>query len=362
MSGKNALILGVVAGVALLVGVGIVFLSDVGPPQPAPEPPAQIVYTPPIEPPPAPPAPPEVVEAPRQPKPSKPVMGLQSGFLDIVEIPEPISLITLSVPSEPGNAGDDYAQAVQVYRDNQEEVDAFLGSFSSPPAPETLPESVHQIIRHIEQGARKASMEYVFVHTPKELGVKRFYAPADDMNAIANVMIFTGFFHAVNDDPERQIELLKAACVLGWHLYEEHAHVVMMNYGLGIQLDAAYYLAQEYKATGQDNLADDAEAYGKAVNGILNAFDEKMSLLWNTRPVPGEVFHVIENDRDRAWRIRATLSLGILRYTSTGSDHRYNARLIRRLMGDSDPMIAAAAKAANDLSIEDFNTLASDPR
>ena len=296
------------------------------------------------------------------PTPSKPVKALEKGFLDVYKVSEPLSLAVGAMPSGAGDAGNDYFEAVQVYRQNKEEVDAWIASFASPPPPNSLPESVQQIARHVEAGAEKASMKYVFVHTPKELKVNRFYEPADELNAVANVVVYTSHFHANRDETDRQIELLKALCVFGWHLYEERAHPVIMNYGLGFQMDAANFLAQEYKEAGLTEQAADAEAYYKAITALLTRFDEKMSVLWNTKPAPGEIFYVAENDADRAWRVRAILSLGILKFTSTGADRRYNKKLILKYMNDSDPMIAAAAEAARYLLMSEFNMLAADLR
>ena len=296
------------------------------------------------------------------PTPSKPVKALTKGFLDVYKISEPVSRAVGAMPSGAGDAGNDYRDAVVVYRANKEEVDNWVNSFASPPPPNHLPESVQQIVSHVELGAEKGSMKYVFVHTPKELKVNRFYEPADELNQVANVVVYASHFHANRDEGDRQIELLKALCVFGWHLYEERAHPVIMNYGLGFQMDAASFLAQKYKEMGLTEQAADADAYYKAITTLLTRFDEKMGVLWNTKPAPGDIFYVAENDADRAWRVRAVLSLGILKFTSTGADRRYNKKLIMRYMTDSDPMIAAAAKAARYLMMSDFNMLAADLR
>ena len=296
------------------------------------------------------------------PSPSKPVKALETGFLDVYKVSEPLSKAIGAIPSDAGDAGTDYAAAVAVYRRNKEEVDGFIDSFATPPPPTSLPESVLEIVAHVEQGAKKGSMKYVFVHTEKELSVKRFYPPADELNAVANVVVYVSHFHANRGEADRQIELLKALCVFGWHLYEERAHPVMMNYGLGFQMDAANFLSMKYKEQGLTELAADADAYSKAVTALLTRFDDKMTLLWNTKPAPGEIFYVAEHDKDKAWRVRAILSLGVLKFTSTGADRRYNKNLIIKYMKDSDPMIAAAARAARNLMLSDFNTLATDPR
>ena len=296
------------------------------------------------------------------PSPSKPVKALETGFVGLYKISEPISRAVGTIPSGAGNAGDDYIEAVRVYRDNKEEVDNFITASTAPPMPAVLPESVQQIISHVEQGAEKAKMKYVFVHTPKELSVKRFYDPADELNTIANAVLYASHFHANRDERDRQIDLLKALCIFGWHLFEERGNTILMSYGLGFQMDAANFLGLEYKKMGLDEDRNNAEAYYTAVTALSGKFDEKMSVLWNTKPAPGEIFYVAENDADRAWKVRAVLTLGVLKFTSTGSDRRYNKKLITRLMTDSDPMVAAAAKAARTLMMSEFNMLAADLR
>jgi len=295
------------------------------------------------------------------PSPSKPIKALELGFLDLYKLPE-LSTIVDTLPSSAGNAGDDYKQALSVYATNKDEVDEFIAGFAAMPAPTILPGSVQELVDLVEQGSRKASMKYVFIHTEKELSVRRFYKPADDMNLLANALVCTSYFHQNRGEKDRQIELLKVLGIMGWHLYEERAHPAMMAYGLGFMMDSASGLLQRYNDDGLTTEAAQAEVFSKAVIALEQKFNDKMNVVWNTSPHAGDVFYIAEKDADTAWRVRAILSLGILKFTSTGADRRYNKNLILKFMKDGDVKIAAAARAARHLMYSEFNTLASDQR
>ena len=75
-------------------------------------------------------------------------------------------------------------------------------------------------------------------------------------------------------------------------------------------------------------------------------------------PNPGDVFNVAENDKDRSWRIQAILSLGIVKFTATKrGDLRRVRKIIDKNVAGDDPLAAAAAKAAKELTARQFNQL-----
>jgi len=138
----------------------------------------------------------------------------------------------------------------------------------------------------------------------------------------------------------------------------EHSRVDMTNTGLQVQLDALGVLAAVCRAEGGEKakLLDKIQAYSDSLLAFRRHIEGKQRIVWALPPKPGDVFYVIENDKDRAWRVQAILALGVLRFTAqTRGDDRYTAKLIEQFKASSDPLEAAAAKTADEMTDVDFN-------
>ena len=67
----------------------------------------------------------------------------------------------------------------------------------------------------------------------------------------------------------------------------------------------------------------------------------------------GDLFYVIENDKDRMWRVEALLMLSFRRHTvGEPADRRKAEKLLERFSGDADAFIAAAARAAKAVTAD----------
>ncbi len=101
--------------------------------------------------------------------------------------------------------------------------------------------------------------------------------------------------------------------------------------------------------------------YRDAVRRVQQAYREKTKIVWNTKPSPGDIFYIIENDEDRVWRVQGLLTLGLIRFTALGSrgDKRRIEQLVKKHSAGNDPYLAAAAKAAQNFTKEDFNQIGS---
>jgi len=321
---------------------------------------------------------------------SKPTTAtLVSGALDEWNTDEPIGGFIDSPPIGEGNAGDDYARAVRVLRDNAETIRRFHGGFrtwrsgaqevnyelSDEPkevrlagireVPFDQPPAVAEVLKHVAEGAGKEMMEYVFVHTIRDDGLRvdRRIEASKDFIAIAKVLMDVAEYHYYRSEPEQVLGPDEGAVVMGWHMFNERAHVDMMYQGLIIQNDALQTLIPTYEDLGYTDKADRARAYRSSVKRLIDRIEEKLDVLMPlddqdrlTNPAnPGDVFNIARNDKDRAWRVQAVLALGILRVQPQGvmarGDERVTRKLIKKFLNDPEPLIRAAAVAARDLTL-----------
>ena len=282
---------------------------------------------------------------------------MKRGYLDTKQIKMPISVVTGSMPSASGDAGADYAQAVSIYRNNRAELAPINQLVPLDDLPNPMPASAIEIAEHIQAGAAKNKMTYTFVHTPHELSVSFDYPPAKELFYVANVALNVAEDN-LRTDSEAAIKIAQAVCTMGWHMFNERAIADMEMQGLWIQASAADALGHFYQKSFQTDRAQAVRDYSDAVFRVHRDCTEKRSRLCATQVNPGNVFFIAENDADRAWRVRAVLSLGLVKFAAREmGDKRYNKRLILRYMEDSDPLIKAAAVAARHLMFSEYNVL-----
>jgi len=286
------------------------------------------------------------------PQPSKPGAAVMAtGFLEVKTPAETPALVLGSLPTGEGNAGDDYARAVALYLDKRDAI-----RYDATDAEKT--EIRRQLLAHVAAGSAKAKMEYTFVHTPKTFVVGYFYQPAEQLYAVCGQLCDLAETDLKEKDLAEAEKIARALLMMGWHMAGEHSRVDMTNTGLQVQLDALGVLAAVCRTEGGEKakLLDKIQAYSDSLLAFRRHIEGKQRIVWALPPKPGDVFYVIENDKDRAWRVQAILALGVLRFTAqTRGDDRYTAKLIEQFKASSDPLEAAAAKTADEMTDVDFN-------
>jgi len=281
----------------------------------------------------------------------------KGGFMDFKQVSIPVGDIVGAEPSGSGNAADDYVRALAIARQREQEiakVDAGDGSAAGMAA-------LRKIAGLVAAGASKTNLEYTFTHTPKTFDVGYRYQPAIDLQMVSGAMfILARTLHESKKYAEAE-KVLFDLFVMGWHLVKERANVYVVRTGFGIQMAALGGLQSVYREWGPehgDKRAKVAATIGE-INTIQHEYDEKQRICWSIDPEPGDVFHIIEKDQDRAWRVQALLSLGILKYRAEDrrGDMRKLGKLLDRFSSSSDPFEAAAAKAVKSLTREEFRGL-----
>jgi len=297
------------------------------------------------------------------PSPTRPSPATRrTGFMDRIEVAASITDILGALPIGGGNAGDDYHQAVTIYLGAKQAIeDAIidLGKGADTGHEDALA-ALNAMYGHISSGAKKKEMKYLLVHAPKELRVGWKLPEIGTLSEVAGCMDLLAAYHLENNRPRQAEAIYKDLMVMGWHMTGARSYYHMVTAGFGTQMTSAEGLATVYRAMGGsfERRVQALREYHSAVREAEGIYGDKLGVLWKPKPHPGDVFNIVENDKDRAWRVQAVLAMGMLRYTADKrGDKKYNTKLLEELARDKDPLLAAAAKAAGKLTEPEFNVL-----
>jgi len=313
------------------------------------------------------------------PWPSLPRYSNAEGFLDLQVPTVPISEILGYEPSEPGNAADDYEKAVRACTLNWTTIEASgdakiqdsaanAADLWSDPAMKACKE----IAEHVAAGARKKSMQYSFLYTPKQLKVRYHLRHAEQLYKVSVAVHLLYQIRLARKEYPEADKLLKDLFALGNHMLTEHALAQ-------VEVEGAYLLTvvmerfqQLYGQWDEAHklLLPRIKEYQVSLGKVSENFRRKRQMLWDDIPgtdpdthqptlLAGDVFNEAENDQDRAWRVQAILALGPLKFrASSWADRKKTRELLDRFLMSKDEVICAAAKAADELTREQFRGLA----
>lgn len=312
-----------------------------------------------------------------------------SGKLDLWDMKTPLSSIVESVPVGAGNAGEDYFRALRILRDNKGEL-AVLSSLlrsgeksiwdlkNRPPRDRTedeiadlieasmvdFTEAAMDIMDHVASGADKAEMTFMLKYTPAALQVAGQLEAVAEFGAMADLLLAAGGYYRVIGESGKAQAVIEDVCVMGWHMFNERGNVGMMMDGLITQEKAAIQLQYVYEMLGDDDKRAMAEAYMRAAKALGEKLKAKAKILDPPQKKgdklviakAGDVFNIVENDKDRAWRVEGILTLGVLKAQKSGvrglsrNDERAVRELIEEYLESDDPLLRAAAEAARDFT------------
>jgi len=297
------------------------------------------------------------------PSPTRPSAATsRTGFMDRIEVAASITDLIGALPTGGGNAGDDYHQAVAIYLGAKQAIeDAIidLGKGADTGHEDALA-ALNGMYGHISSGAKKKEMKYLLVHTPKELRIGWKLPEIEMLSEVGGCIDLLAAYHLENNRPRQAEAIYKDLMIMGWHMAAARSYYHMVTAGFGTQMTAAEGLQSVYRAMGGsfEQRVQALQEYRSAALDASRTYGDKLDVLWKTKPHPGDVFNIVENDKDRAWRVQAVLAMGMLRYTASGrGDKKYNTGLLEEFTRDKDPLLAAAAKAARELTEPEFNLL-----
>ncbi|MCE5327737.1 MAG: hypothetical protein LLG01_15130 [Planctomycetaceae bacterium] len=303
-----------------------------------------------------------------------------NDMIKLMKMDMPPAIVVDSLPTNSGNAGDDYALAAKLLKDNYNQLAIYIGDEApvGPDArrdygivrgnedeaevPKALPEEkvmalLQEIETHVKAGAMKQTMDYTFTHTPRQFKVAMRFDGAIELLDVAKAMDSLEVYYRRQNKRDQAIACARAEFVMGWHMASEGRIANMTQVGLEIQVMAVDGLKSIYSEK-----ADDAETiktlntYVLRINNAKQRAMAKLLAIWNVNPALGDVLYIVENDQDPAWRAQGLLSLALVRYAyRKKGDPAAAEAVLDRYMKDPNPYLAAAASAARAFTQQDFN-------
>lgn len=269
------------------------------------------------------------------------------GYLDLHDVKTPIETVVGYAPDQPGNAGDDYAKAVQIYLDNRGSIDSVVQSRQMGLQTRTLLEQIDDLAA---TAARKKEMLYTGFHVLKEMQVRYEYSPdpATDLYDMATGMMALADHWRTKGEHDRAEKVYFDVIMMGRHMVNERARPYAVDIGMQIQgraIGAVQYMYQEN--TKQKDRFDACQKYLDDLLRVKEFFDKKTIFRLPSPPVE-DIINIAENDQDRAYRVQGVLLLGLAK-----NDPHLRKRirdkaqeLIDRNARGSDPVLAIAARGA----------------
>lgn len=246
-------------------------------------------------------------------------------------------------PGEAGDAGTIYQQAFDYYKQHQVE----LNGRRPPAGPiQHLRDMLVQAV-----GRRDVTDGFADQSIPLEPGATPDWGNAPTRMAD---LICRGAKEQ-NSDDARQSFL--GVWALGQRLFEHNVRLFPRRTGMGAMETAAMYAPV---VLGKDSPVTQAMAkWNTQLLKINDAWQNKVDGVFKYDPSVGDLLRVAELDEDRTFRLEAVLQMGVVRWTK--ANNRGDLRAIRNALAgyvhDKDPLIAAAAKAANAMTREQVRAL-----
>lgn len=278
---------------------------------------------------------------------------------NLAEIALPIDPKTiLPAMSKSGDGGSAYREAVSQYQGHLAEYERMARAPSLDKAKSLA------AINSILAAADYASANLLEVDTVVKYGPK----PAlNALQQLGSICVSVGVDAARKKQYDEARQYLNASLVLGYHLFEQRLTRMQLSAGLGLMSSSATVLGQIAKINHDD---ETARKYARFVEGYQTFYQDRIQPVERAitsidpavqRQHVGDVFAMVEQSKERVWRVEGVLKLGMYKFnTNTAGDRRAAIRKIRELAKDADPAIAAAANAAKDLTVEQYRNLGAD--
>ena len=299
-----------------------------------------------------------------------PAIAKPSG--QFVNLTQPIKLPIVPAEALPGvmtedrDAGEQYRQAIQAYMDDRKTYDKAEPKYYD--RRDKLP-AIDLLV-----SAAPAKRATIFSPKPETLVNYRYPWPELDalmkLGLIANSIAFSA---QARDDQETTRKYANACFSLGAKLYEERLTHGEFDVGLKLMQTAGDTFKSLAKRKEDSAAQAKWEQFGQQtntyyVNNIQKLYQKVVS---QARPdvaaYAGDVFELARNSPDRMWRVESILKVGRYKFNATRSGDQVGAK---RMLSDDpgqfgyedwtkheDPAVRTAAKAAKELTIEQFRMI-----
>ena len=297
-----------------------------------------------------------------------------SRTLNQISDPTPFSTTSgaadaLTMPAPPDGALPDnsagvdtvalYHQAIDLYQKDPISFDRFLAQHDAENFKVVAP-----AIDLLRQAAGKNSLG-IFAATPEEAVNYDPNIPLKVLKEIGDCANEAGLVKKVAKDNDGAIANFQAAFSLGQRMADERLCYAELSDGIGLMDGAAIEMADIAKDIGDQTKADALNQFALGLSDFSNHKLVPIQTVLSSIDQPtieqyaGDMFWLAKNSKERMWRVQSILALGRLKYNaSKPGDNRGAQRVTTEIAGtDPDPVIKTAAKAASDLTEDQYGRL-----
>ncbi len=308
------------------------------------------------------------------PSPTDPTQATTGpGMLKLQRPSEPLTTLLPSAPDGEGNAADDYRQAMKSYDKNTEAIRAMLKHYYALMKDEyRLTDDdvalLNSVAKPIAAGAAKKDMSFYFsermeVTYDRPVEAERFQSIVD-----APHILFAHYIGKGEAGFAAAEKCIFDVLVLGQHLIDERARLDIVRTGIGLQKNACESLGHLYAKWNKPERIKAVREYRAGLGDMSSIYTDLDNVIRTfaraesdaNGPRPGDIFNLVANHADRAVRVEAILSLGMVKLTCAGrGDHKRVRDLINEKLDSDDPIEKSAAKCADALDEKGLNRMLS---
>lgn len=312
------------------------------------------------------------------PKPSQPSAALGGNRMEILAPEQPLTLIIPALPTGTADAGDSYAAAVKLCKDNAKAITAA----KTPAHMSDLPqgkfrlatednEAFNRILDLVSAGAANAKMTYTFRLTLVKIELPYTATEAEDLYLMDGPLRMLALqWMAMGEDGFVKAEKIYFALLIaGKHMIDERARMEVVMTGIAMQDNACRALRTLYgdKYWKKSDRLEKVEQYYTGLTNFGGVYrDLFQNVIWKLNrlpnggvcPYPGDILYLAENHPDRSIKTEAILLLGMVRLMSgERGDRRCADDLLNQYFSSPEPLIRAAATCAASLDMKGVSKL-----
>lgn len=278
----------------------------------------------------------------------------------------------VTILTEKRDAGDQYWQAIDEYKNNKRDYDSFF----------TPKEKNFSRLKNLKQvepamklllAAAPAQDARIFIRKPELLvNYKYPYPDLDALSKLGRIAGQIGLSHGAANQLDEAERYYNAEFSLGKKLFDERINTTEMIQGVGLLREASAYLASLAGKRKDAARKAQVEAFDQQLKGWYGTDVDKL-----TKVIPslggqdiakyaGDIFQFATSSPDRMVRVEALLKIGRYKYNAaTHWDQVWAKRYLTSpaRVGqpdpaeDPDPAVRLAAQVARDLTAEGYRQI-----
>ena len=275
-----------------------------------------------------------------------------------------------SLPSGSGNASENYEHAISAMIANEKRLEK-IGEYIYRTNVLNSNDLAlcEEIAESVIAGSKKKRMRYIERQLKKfpdnRFPCARFLLTGssydggrDVVTDLANLttpLDYLYHHHVSKKNYDKALRVRKAQFTLAWHMANEPSRVAVLLTGLDLIIGNCEKLENLYTKMGNAGMASSTANYREKIQRLRSDLREKFNKMWKLENNQGElssptgdIFYIIENDDDLAFRAEGLVLLGAVKYFDYGQrgNVKKTESLIKKYLQSENPILRAAAKSA----------------